>query len=1319
MNPRSTEALAAALAELRQRRAEIEVLRAARYEPIAIVGMACRFPGDSDTPQKFWQLLQAGRDAIVEIPRDRWEIDQYYDPDPSTPGKMSVRSGGFLSHVHDFDAAFFNISPREATYLDPQQRLLLEVAWEAIENANIASHRLRESSTGVYVGITCFDHAIEVASDGGRSSSYLGTGSALNMAAGRLSFALGLTGPSMAIDTACSSSLVCLHLACESLRSGESRMALAGGVNLMLSPEVMVSFSQARMLAPDGRCKTFDADADGYVRGEGCGMVLLKRLSEAMAEGDRILGVIRGTAVDHGGASGGLTIPSRNSQVRVIRRALQQAGISPSEVSYVEAHGTGTSLGDPIEMEALAEVFGAREHWLMTGSVKTNIGHLESASGIAGLIKVLLAFQHEQVPAHLNFQRPNPHIPWNDIPVRVTAEPFDWPRGAVRRIAGISAFGFSGTNAHVVVEDPPAGTPSAGTVRTVLPVSARSSAALQALEHAYEAIVRETGEHEIPALCRAAAAGRNHYAHRLAHVLPHGPVYRSAAQATSPRTAFVLAGAPEAWVKELHTAEPAFRQAFDRYAQTEAFAAWYAWVELWKSWGVRASAFLGTGAGAYVAACQAQAIPVEDALLLFQTGPDPSELRDILPRIRISPASAALMPGAALTDPEYWLQQKTTAASCKEIQEVLRALPAATLIPSPRAGKALERSVAWLYAQGQDLDWPAFFGTGPQPASTLPNYPFQRQRFQLPTRSHQRNSSSGDLYYQVQWEAAPTHPATPRARADEDTWLLIPGEANNGESFAALLQSLGCSVQVLAGFASFPVLEPRTRVIFFGDTCELLLRVAQQMLRAPDAKGSKLWCIPRDAVDAGDVPALTGLAQSPLWGMAKGISIEHPEIFGAAIDLDREASSGEDEMLLTEILSGSREDQVALRDGRLFVPRLVRTHGQAASPLRVDADSLYLITGGLGQLGSQTANWLIGRGARTLLLTGRRPPEESILASLRRHGAEVRYEQIDVTDASAVSDLFRRIREEYPPLKGIVHAAGILGYEPLEFMEPSTLAAVLRPKVEGAWLLHRESQSLNLDFFLLYSSIASAWGSNEQAHYNAANRYLDSLAHYRHARGLPAMSINWGPWTGGGMTSPEAATLLSRIGVRCLTPECALEALHFLPTVSQLAIADIDWHQFQRSYEARGFKAFLDHIRAEISQPREPESPERAENESFTGDRKSLVEALEKEAAHVLGFDSGRLDRDLGFFEMGMDSLLALEFRSRIEKSLGLSVPATLLFDSPSIHTLADSLLNGKSASVSAQEDIRVPEDNLKVKIELLSEEEAEVMLVEKLKFLN
>ncbi|MDQ3746160.1 MAG: polyketide synthase, partial [Acidobacteriota bacterium] len=333
----SRSALSAALEELRRRRAEIEELRRERTEPIAVTGMACRFPGGSDTPERFWQLLGRGLSAITEVPAERWDVEEYYDADPARPGKMSTRCGGFLDDVEDFDAHFFGISPRECASLDPQQRLLLEVAWEAFENAGLPPERVYRSPVGVFVGITCFDHAIRLGASPDNFGAYAGTGSALNMGAGRISYFFGLTGPSMAIDTACSSSLVALHLACESLRTKESKLALAGGVNLMLSPEVMVSFSQARMLSPGGHSKTFDDDADGYVRGEGCGLVVLKRLSDALADGDRILGVVRGSAVNQGGPSGGLTVPSGPAQQRVIERALLQAGASPVEVDYVEA----------------------------------------------------------------------------------------------------------------------------------------------------------------------------------------------------------------------------------------------------------------------------------------------------------------------------------------------------------------------------------------------------------------------------------------------------------------------------------------------------------------------------------------------------------------------------------------------------------------------------------------------------------------------------------------------------------------------------------------------------------------------------------------------------------------------------------------------------------------------------------------------------------------------------------------------------------------------------------------------------------------------
>ncbi|MDJ0597117.1 MAG: polyketide synthase, partial [Pleurocapsa sp. MO_226.B13] len=391
-----------ALLELKQMRAKLKVLESAKTEPIAIVGLGCRFPGGANNPEAFWQLLRDGVDAISEVPSDRWNLDAYYDPNPDTPGKMYTRYGGFVEGLEEFDSQFFNISPKEAASLDPQQRMLLEVSWEALENAGLASDRLTGSSTGVFIGICSNDYSQRLLNrDPAEIDAYIGTGNCHSVASGRLSYFLGLNGPSLAVDTACSSSLVAVHLAIASLRNRECNLALAGGVNQLLAPEVTINFSKARMLSRDGRCKTFDASADGYIRAEGCGVIVLKRLSEALKDGDRILAQIRGSAIDHDGRSSGLTVPNGPSQQAVIRQALKNAGVRPEEVSYIEAHGTGTSLGDPIEVGALGGVFAKNrspEASLAIGSVKTNIGHLEGAAGIAGLIKVVLALQHKIIP---------------------------------------------------------------------------------------------------------------------------------------------------------------------------------------------------------------------------------------------------------------------------------------------------------------------------------------------------------------------------------------------------------------------------------------------------------------------------------------------------------------------------------------------------------------------------------------------------------------------------------------------------------------------------------------------------------------------------------------------------------------------------------------------------------------------------------------------------------------------------------------------------------------------------------------------------------
>src|SRR5262245_61568919 len=381
-------------------RAKLEAVEQAKHEPIAVIGMGCRFPGGASSPEAFWQLLHQGVDAISEVPADRWDIEALYDPDPTVPGKMNSRWGGFIEQVDQFDPYFFGISPREAARMDPQQRLLLEVAWEALEEAGQTIESLAGSQTGVFVGIhshscdyTWFQFAAPTEMD-----VYTGTGTAHNVVAGRLSYLFDLRGPSVAVDTACSSSLVAVHMAVQSLRSGECRMALAAGVNLMLSPLFTVAATRMQMLAPDGRCKTFDAKADGFVRGEGCGVVVLKRLSEALADGDPILALVRGSATNQDGRTNGLTAPNSLSQATVIRQALANAKVRPEQISYVEAHGTGTPLGDPIEVEALAAVLGAAapdRQPCALGSAKANIGHLEGAAGVAGLIKAVLSLQHQ------------------------------------------------------------------------------------------------------------------------------------------------------------------------------------------------------------------------------------------------------------------------------------------------------------------------------------------------------------------------------------------------------------------------------------------------------------------------------------------------------------------------------------------------------------------------------------------------------------------------------------------------------------------------------------------------------------------------------------------------------------------------------------------------------------------------------------------------------------------------------------------------------------------------------------------------------------
>lgn len=640
----------------------------AATEPVAIVGIGCRFPG-ADGPDAFWDLLRNGVDAVAEVPAGRW---RHRDD-------LANTSGGFLPGIDGFDADFFAIAPREAELMDPQQRLLLEVAWEAIEHAGLSPASLAGSFTGVFVGISTGDYAHLLARTDLASERHVATGTAFSIAANRLSYVLDLRGPSLAIDTACSSSIVAVHLAVASLRRGECDLALAGGVNLLITPDLTAAFTRANMLAPRGRCRTFDAEAEGYVRGEGCGLVVLRRLSDAAKNGDHVLAVIRGSAVNQDGRTNGLTAPSGHAQQAVMRSALADAGLLANEISYVEAHGTGTPLGDPIEVEAIKGVFLEGRSWealCAIGSVKTNIGHLEAAAGVAGLIKVALMLRHRQIPPHLHLRQLNPHISLDGTPLRIPVTGGPWPAapGSALRRAGVSSFGFGGTNCHVVVEEAPDGDRPVGhdgRPAQLFTLSARTDRALAALAERYVDHLAANQSVPLADLCYTVTSGRSHFAHRLAAVtrsveelqaqlrsfvstqrgdrVVTGLVNRRAL----PKIAFLFTGQGAQYVgmgQQLYRTQPTFRRVLDTcdeilrphlersllsvlypdpgedtsapldetsYTQPALFAVEYALAMLWRSWGIVPGAALGHSVGEYVAACLAGVFDLEEGLRLL------------------------------------------------------------------------------------------------------------------------------------------------------------------------------------------------------------------------------------------------------------------------------------------------------------------------------------------------------------------------------------------------------------------------------------------------------------------------------------------------------------------------------------------------------------------------------------------------------------------------------------------------------------------------------------------------------------------------------
>jgi acyl transferase domain-containing protein/D-arabinose 1-dehydrogenase-like Zn-dependent alcohol dehydrogenase/acyl carrier protein len=1520
----------------------------------AIIGYAARLPGAADADQ-YWEVLHNGQDAISEVPPDRWDADVFYDPDPAAPGKIVTRRAGFVDDATGFDAPFFGVSAREANMMDPQHRLLLETAWQAVEHAGIAPTSLAGTRTGVFVGLSTHDY-LGMASDEldyPDFEAYLAIGTSGAAGAGRISYRLGLQGPAVTVDTACSSSLVAIHQACQALRLGECDLALAGGANVLLGPATMILFSQSRMLAADGRCKTFDAAADGYVRGEGCGVVTIKRLEDAIRDGDQIRAVIRGSAVNQDGASGGLTVPNGVAQQRVIAEALDRAGLAPRDIDYLEAHGTGTSLGDPIEVRAAAAALGAEraaERPLLIGSAKTNIGHLEAAAGVAGVLKVVLALEHSELPKHLNFRNPSPHIPWDRIPVRVVEEAMAWEHSERPRIAGVSSFGFSGTNAHVIIEEAPSissQAPQASPAPAgeppdrrfmVLPLSARTPAALATTAQNYRDWLGDHPEASLADVCLTAGVARAHLEQRAALVVDSvdsardllgaladdrpAPGLVRGDSADKPKTAWLFPGQGSQYLgmaKELFDAEPVFAETMTRcaeavaevlekplldvifgtgdadsaqaaetlqqtrYAQPAIFAVEMGLARLWQSWGLEPDVVLGHSVGQYAAACVAGVFSLEDgARLLAERGrlfgdlpaggrmsaifaaPDRVErLVDEFPTLSVAAFngantvlsgpgtdleqavtrlsadgvrcewldtshafhSALLDPaldefeayasrfefaspqrilvcnrtGAALgrnakLDGAYWRRHSrqpvefakgvATLAElgCTLLLEVgpqpvltataLRAWPEPATAPKAIASlrrnvadnRQITEALAGAYVAGH---LPEFGAVVPQPAHkvNLPTYPFEHRQYWFndnqgaPIRTpvaertsrtdavglledgrideltalldgdqatadvlrkfaaqHNRQrsvQSLTDARYAVHWEKSAL--ASP-APAGKFTWLVIGDDAQTAAVVNAL-DAGGHPYRVLPLPASDADEDRLTGELRNADESMLrILHVAasdsdsasmrsllrmqhsilggtQRLFRAGAAAQLRvpIWVVTRGAQRVIDSDRVSP-EQSSLWGFCRAAALEYPQVWGGVADLS--GSGAEDwSPLIAQVAAASPgEDQIALRGTTVYVPRLVRRSGQPKpEQLQLRSDATYLVSGGLGAIGLEIAEYLAAHGANYLVLTSRRTPDDAaqrrITALGDSYGCTVRVISADVANPHDVARVMAEVRAQLPALAGVVHAAGENGTTALATLESAEVDRVFAGKVWGAWYLSEAVSDLPLDFFLSTSSISSVWGSFGQSAYSAANAFLDGLTWRLREQGIPAVSVNFGPWSAG-MADADARAQLELRGVQTLSPADALAGMADVIVSAgsdgppQAVVARIDWARFLPIYLQAGRRALLSEVAREVpdSSPAPGASGSTALVDQLTAApvqqrRKLVLNYLRDAVAAVTRVDASEIREEAGFFDLGMDSLMAIELRRRLEQGVGKELPATLAMDYPRLSDVADYLL--------------------------------------------
>jgi acyl transferase domain-containing protein/NADPH:quinone reductase-like Zn-dependent oxidoreductase/acyl carrier protein len=1563
-------------------------------EPIAIIGLACRFPGGANSADEFWNLLEQGSDTSIEIPHTRWNIEEYYDPTPDKLGKMISRNSSLLNvPIDEFDANFFKISPKESEYLDPQQRLLLEITWEALENSGIAPDTLSGSNTGVFIGILSHDYEDLISqAQNNKVNAYLASGNMGSTASGRLSYTLGLQGPSISIDTACSSSLVALHSACQSLHLSECNMAIAGGVNLIISPMLNINFSQAHMLSPDGHCKTFDKRADGYVRGEGCGIIVLKRLSDAIRDNDRILSVIKGSAVNQDGASSGLTVPNGPAQEDVIKRALAQAKLNPDDIDYIEAHGTGTALGDPIEINAIYNVFKNPEREMLTiGTVKTNIGHLEAAAGIAGVIKTVLALQNEAIPKHLHFHERNPQIiDFNQIPAQLPLETLPWKKSDNRmRRAGVSSFAFSGTNAHVILEEAPkqennsirAALPKTHFNRQrywapelmlqnkqslgeevhpllgmILPAIATSSDLIfnQKIDAAHDSL-SYLQDHRVFQYKIFPGAGyieqmlaalrfelKNNDAIRLENIEILSPLQLSKpvgmqVMVAENKTVTIFSKNEEGkWTKhaqgniENNAVESAnlvginkikarCNQGVDKEILYQKFEkqglnyglAFQSIQEIMfnenEALAFLSSEFNDTRYQLYPplldGALQVMAValindedvylPISvDAVTLYRpleqscyvhASFDKKELMLIdnagkvlahLTGVGLKKTNKAalrkLLAGEnieALLYQEYWHEYTPSindsevketsiydARKDKNITNVLFYLQQqlATSATSRYINIITENAVALNSNETINLEQAQFNGFIKTAIFEHPELnlrqvdvePNQNIELVLGNINKDANRESiiayrNNKYYVPRLEklAGLSRPIgdyrliknqsgiidqlqlveeeiifpdenqiviSPKAiglnfRDVLNAMNLYPGDPGPlGSDCAGVIIAVGEKVsdfkigdEVLgiatgclasqaitnekliinkpanlnmAQSASIPTvfltayyslitlaeLNENDTVLIHAGTGGVglaAIQVAQyckariiatagneekrnylkslgiqhvldsrslsfkeEIARITNNKGVDV--VLNSLTGPGFIDASVAclsqkgcfieIGKRDIWTV-KQMNDIRPDVKYLIVALDKMYEQEPKlikslfvkvmklfdekqlnpipytEFTLSESIDAFKYLQKAQQIGKVVI-------SMPPKDIHFDSHASYLITGGLGGIGIELCKYLNEKGAGRIILASRSAPSENTNKVLSQLNFETKIYQVDMSNQHEVEELIQYSNHKDYPLKGIFHAAGVLDDAPLDKQTSQRIENVFAAKALGAWYLHESLNTISLDYFVLFSSVASLIGNAGQSNYAAANSYLDGLAYYRKQQGLPALSINWGPWREVGMAKDLISTH-ERQGWIPLKTQEALEALDYAlrSDMAELGIIKIDWKRM--SEQLLNIPSWL----STLAQQKEESSLIKQLQEAQISEREQLLKKVVlKEIKAVMKMEV--INDDKGFFDLGMDSLMALELKNRLQTLINQNLSNTIIFDYPNLSALLTQLMLKLNTLFEVNEK---PEDKL------------------------